>query len=47
MVDENELDKLREERMNQIQNGDGSSAQDQKEQAENRNSSSGKKPNST
>jgi len=34
MVDENELDKLREERMNQIQNGDGSSAQDQKEQAE-------------
>lgn len=34
MVDEDELDRLREERMNQIQNGDNSSAEDQQETAE-------------
>jgi len=34
MVDEDELDKLREERMNEIQNGDGSSIEDQQEAAE-------------
>jgi len=34
MVDEDELDKLREERMNRIQNGDNSSVEDQQETAE-------------
>lgn len=34
MVDEDEIDKLREERMNEIQNGDGSSAEDRQEAAE-------------
>lgn len=34
MVDEDELDRLREERMNQIQNGENSSLEDQQEQAE-------------
>jgi programmed cell death protein 5 len=34
MVDEDEIDKLREERMNEIQNGDDSSVEDQQEAAE-------------
>ena len=34
MVDEDELDKLREERMNEIQGGESSSSEDQKEAAE-------------
>lgn len=34
MVDEDELDKLREERMNEIQNGENSSVEDQQEAAE-------------
>ncbi len=34
MVDEDELDKLREERMNEIQDGENSSVEDQQEAAE-------------
>lgn len=34
MVDEDELDGLREERMNEIQNGENSSVEDQQEAAE-------------
>ena len=34
MVEEDELDKLREERMNEIQNGETSSIEDQQEEAE-------------
>lgn len=34
MVDEEEIDKLREERMNEIQNGENSSVEDQQEQVE-------------